>query len=130
MIGAPVLHASASSEAGKRANTNSVALQSYTYTGSAPTTRTFGGTLTYGQSLTGMYPDTGATGVYAMIDAFTLTAPNIDAGTDSASNFYALFGEPLTTDPSYGYVDLAPEPFSDSTSHARRLRQPRRHGDA
>ena len=31
-IGAPILHASASSEAGKRSNTNSIALQSYTYT--------------------------------------------------------------------------------------------------
>ncbi|MFL6681518.1 MAG: PEP-CTERM sorting domain-containing protein [Burkholderiaceae bacterium] len=118
VIGAPVLHASASSDAGKRANTNSVALQSYTYTGSTPTTRTFGGTLTYSQTLSGTYPDVGATGVYATIDAFTLTAPSIDAGTDSASNFYALFGEPWTTDPSTGYVDLAQNAFSDDTTHA------------
>jgi hypothetical protein len=116
--GAPVLHASASSDPGKRANTNSVALQSYTYTGSTPTTRTFGGTLTYSQALTGVYPDTGATGVYAVIDAFTLAAASIDAGIDPASNFDALFGEPFATDPSYGYVDLAQTSFSDDTSTA------------
>ena len=117
-IGAPILHASATSLAGKRTNTNSLALQSYTYTGSTPTTRTFGGTLTYSQTLTGTYPDVGATGVYATIDAFTLTATSIDAGTDSASNFYALFGEPWTADPSTGYVDLAQDTFSDDTTHA------------
>ena len=116
VIGAPVLHASASSDPGKRANTNSVALQSYTYTGSTPTTRTFGGTLTYSQALTGVYPDTGATGVYATIDAFTLTAASIDAGIDAASNFDALFSEPFATDPSYGYVDLAQTSFSDDTT--------------
>ena len=115
-IGAPVLHASASSEAGKRANTNSVAVQSYTYTGAAPTTRTFGGTLTYDQSLTGVYPDPSGTGVYAVIDAFTLTASTIDAGTDSISNFQALFGEPFSADPSYGYVDLGQNVFSDNAS--------------
>jgi hypothetical protein len=118
VIGAPVLHASASSDAGKRANTNSVALQSYTYTGSAPTTRTFGGSLTYSQSLTGTYPDVGATGVYATIDAFTLATPTIEAGSDPVSNFYALFGEPWTGDPSLGYVDLAQNTFSDDTTHA------------
>jgi hypothetical protein len=116
VIGAPVLHASASSDPGTRANTNSVALQSYTYTGSTPTTRTFGGTLTYDQTLTGVYPDTGATGIYATIDAFTLTAASIDAGVDAASNFNALFSEPFATDPSYGYVDLAQSSFSDDTS--------------
>ncbi|HEY8975512.1 MAG TPA: PEP-CTERM sorting domain-containing protein [Burkholderiaceae bacterium] len=118
VIGAPVLHASASADPGKRANTNSVALQSWTYTGSTPTTRTFGGTLTYNQALTGTYPDTGATGVYATIDAFTLTAASIDAGIDAASNFNALFGEPWTADPSTGYVDLAQNTFSDDTSQA------------
>ncbi len=116
VIGAPVLHASASSEAGKRANTNSVAVQSYTYTGATSTTRTFGGTLTYDQSLTGVYPDTAATGVYALIDAFTLTASAIDAGTDAESNFDALFGETFATDPTYGYADLGQNTFSDSVS--------------
>jgi len=116
-IGAPVLHASASADPGKRANTNSVALQSYTYTGTAPTTRVFGGTLTYDQALTGVYPDPGATGVYALIDAFTLTAAAIDAGTDPASNFDALFSEAFAADPTqYGYVDLAQNSFSDNGS--------------
>ena len=118
VIGAPVLHASASSEAGKRANTNSVAVQSYTYTGAAPATRTFGGTLTYDQSLTGVYPDPAGTGVYAVIDAFTLTAAAIDAGTDAASNFEALFGENFATDPAYGYVELGQNVFSDNASRS------------
>ena len=117
VIGAPVLHASASSDPGKRANTNSVALQSYTYTGSTPTTRTFGGTLTYSQALTGLYPGNGDTGVFATIDAFTLTAASIDAGIDAESNFNALFSEPFAVDPAYGYVDLAQNTFSDDTTN-------------
>ena len=117
-VGAPVLHASATSDAGKRANTNSVALQSYTYTGSTATTRTFGGTLGYSQSLAGVYPGDGATGVNAMIDAFTLTAASIDAGSDAQSNFDALFSEPFATDPWLGYVDLGQDTFSDNASTA------------
>ena len=116
VAGAPVLHASATSDAGKRVNTNSVALQSYTYTGGTTTTRTFGGTLTYDQALTGVYPDDAVTGVYAVIDAFTLTATTIDAGTDPESNFNAVDGEPWTVDPSYGYVDLAQSSFTDNNS--------------
>ena len=116
VAGAPVLHASATSDAGKRVNTNSVALQSYTYTGSTTTTRTFGGTLTYDQSLTGVYPNDAVTGVYAVIDAFTLTAATIDAGTDPESNFNALDGEPWALDPSYGYVDLGQSSFTDNNS--------------
>lgn len=42
-VGAPVISASVSSEAGKRLTTNSLALQRYVYNGSASTTRTFGG---------------------------------------------------------------------------------------
>lgn len=118
VVGAPVLHASATSVAGTRANTNSAALQTYTYTGSTTTTRTFGGTLTYSQALTGVYPDPGNTGVYALIDAFTLTAASIDAGTDAQSNFDALFSEPFATDPALGYVDLGQSVFTDNSSTA------------
>jgi hypothetical protein len=108
-IGAPILHASASSFLGKRTNTNSVALQSYTYTGSAPTTRTFGGTLTYSQIETGPYPDNA--GVYAVIDAFTLPTSTIDVGDAPDTNFYTMFngGYP-------GYVDVASSTYLDTSS--------------
>ena len=109
VIGAPVLHADASSLAGKRTNTNSVALQSYTYTGSETTTRTFGGTLTYNQVETGPYPDNA--GVYATIDAFTLTAAAIDAGTSAADNFNTLFNADYS---AYGYADIASSVYADT----------------
>ena len=111
-IGAPVLHASASSLADKRVNTNSVALQSYTYTGAAATTRTFGGTLTYNQMETGFYPDN--TGVYAVIDAFTLTSAAIDVGTTPEDNFNALFDADFSAE---GYVDIASMTFADTGSN-------------
>ncbi len=117
VIGAPVLHANASSLAGKRVNTNSVAVQSYTYTGAEATTRTFGGSLTYSQSISGSFGGN-TPGVYAMIDAFTLTAATIDAGTTMDSNFYALFGENFNTDPSVGYADVASNTYTDSSSTA------------
>jgi len=114
-VGAPILHASASSLAGKRVNTNSVAVQSYTYTGSVATTRTFGGTLTYSQSISGSFGSNNP-GVFATIDAFTLTAAGIDAGTTMESNFDALFGENFNIDPSVGYADVASNTYADSTS--------------
>ena len=110
-IGAPVLHASASSDADKRTNTNSVALQSYTYTGDTATTRTFGGTLTYDQMETGLYPDN--TGVYALIDAFTLTASAIDVGTTPDDNFNTLFDGDFSAE---GYTEVASMTFADTAS--------------
>ena len=111
-IGAPVLHASASSDLGKRTNTNSVALQSYTYTGATATTRTFGGTLTYDQMETGLYPDN--TGVYALIDAFTLAAPAIDVGTTPDDNFNTLFDGDFSAE---GYTEVASMTFVDTASN-------------
>lgn len=111
-IGAPVLHANASSLAGKRTNTNSVALQSYTYTGSTPTTRTFGGTLTYNQFETGNYPNNA--GVLATIDAFTLAAAAIDVGSTADSNFFALFDADYS---AYGYADVASASYLDTASN-------------
>ncbi|MBW8778997.1 MAG: PEP-CTERM sorting domain-containing protein [Burkholderiales bacterium] len=108
-IGAPILHADASSLAGKRTNTNSVALQSYTYTGTEATTRTFGGTLTYSQTETGAYP--GNAGIYASIDAFTLTSATIDAGSTPESNFYTLFDGDFS---AYGYADVAADSYTDT----------------
>ena len=111
-VGAPVLHASASSQVDKRVNTNSVALQSYTYTGDVATTRSFGGTLTYSQAETGFYPDN--TGVYALIDAFTLTAGAIDVGTSAEDNFNALFNADFSAE---GYADVAQMSFSDTSTN-------------
>jgi hypothetical protein len=108
-IGAPILHASATSLAGKRTNTNSLALQSYTYTGTEATTRTFGGTLTYSQLETGPYPENA--GVSASIDAFTLTSPTIDAGSTPDSNFYTLFNADFS---AYGYADVASSAYVDT----------------
>ncbi|MEO5687034.1 MAG: PEP-CTERM sorting domain-containing protein [Burkholderiaceae bacterium] len=115
VVGAPVLHASAVSMAGKRTNTNSVALQSYTYTGGVATTRTFGATLTYSQLVTGAYPNNNP-GVYATIDAFTLTASAIDVGSSVESNFDTLFGEGFMADPSLGYAEVGQSTFADSTT--------------
>ena len=112
-LGAPVLHASASSLADKRTNSNSVALQSYTYTGAAPTTRTFGGTLTYNQFETGLYQDN--TGVYATIEAFTLTAAAIDVGSTPSDNFYTLFNDDFSAE---GYSLVAQMTYSDTSSNA------------
>ena len=111
-IGAPVLHASASSLADKRTNTNSVAVQSYLYTGAAPTTRTFGGTLTYDQFETGLYLDN--TGVYATIEAFTLTAAAIDVGVTQEDNFNALFDDDFSAE---GYAQVASMTYSDTSTN-------------
>ena len=111
-IGAPVLHASASSLADKRTNTNSVAVQSYTYTGADATTRTFGGTLTYNQFETGLYLDN--TGVYATIEAFTLTAAAIDVGTTAQDNFNALFDDDFSAE---GYAQVASMTYSDTSTN-------------
>jgi hypothetical protein len=112
--GAPILEASASSVAGERATSNVVALQSYTWDGTGPATRTFGGTLTYSQTITGTYPSLIGAGVDANIDIFTQSAPTIDAGTTALDNFIALssdgYGDP-------GYMDLGYASFSDESTN-------------
>jgi hypothetical protein len=112
VIGAPVLHASATSDADKRTNTNSVAVQSYTYTGADATTRTFGGTLTYNQFETGLYQDN--TGVYATIEAFTLTAAAIDVGTTPADNFDTLFNDDFSAE---GYALVSQMTYADTSTN-------------
>lgn len=115
MIGAPVLKASASSEAGKRLNTNSIALQRYVYSGSDPTTRTFAGTVTYSQLSTGTYPEHVGSGIYAALEVFTLSTPTISVAPTSADNFSMLFGgfRSLT-----GFSSLGTADFSDPTSNS------------
>ena len=113
-IGAPTLSASATSTPGTRQNTNSVALQSYTYTGTVATTRTFGGTLTYSQTVTGNYPFFVFGGVAATIDLFTLPASMVDVGATPESNFTALF-DPFDFP---GYSDLGLGQYLNTTSTA------------
>jgi hypothetical protein len=118
--GEPVLLARANSFAGYRVNTNSVGVQKYTYTGNVPTTRTWAGTLTYSQTLSGTYPVPISNGVFAVLDVFKLpaTTTGIDVGSTPDSNFFALFN--VASLP--GYLDLVPATsttnfFSDTTTN-------------
>lgn len=113
VVGAPILHALAVADTGARTSTNSVALQRYTYTGTEPTTRTFGGTLTYKQTTSGLYPRGAGGGVTALIEVFTSTSATIEVGETAQSNFEALsgpFGLP-------GYESLGDDVFDDFTSN-------------
>ena len=111
-IGAPFFSAMATGMPSTRTNTTSFALQSYTYTGAGPATRTFGGTLTYSQTSTGTYaPDIGD-GVVAGLDIFTLRVPAVEAGTTAGDNLVALAS--LSTLP--GYTSLGSQSFEDTAS--------------
>lgn len=115
VVGAPVLRAVAVSEPGARTSTNSLALQRYTYTGATSSTRTFGGTLTYAQSIAGTgFPDGVGDGINATIELFTTTADTFEVGDTAASNFFALFDNSLAD----GYASLGSSQFSDSTDTA------------
>lgn len=116
-IGAPVLRASAISEPGARTNTNSLALQRYTYTGLDVATRTFGGTLTYSQtlSLSGVYVPGVGGGISAIIDVFTLPYDTIEVGDTAESNFQALFSDRRNL---AGYASLGSDEFFDRVSTA------------
>lgn len=109
-IGAPILMASASSDPGARVSTNSVALQSYTYTGTEASTRTFGATLTYSQTLSGIYP--AGNGISAAMDLFTLSASKVDVGSTPESNFQAIFIPSSFPD----YSSLGYQDYSDDAS--------------
>lgn len=108
VVGAPILKASAFSEPGKRTNTNSVALQRYTYTGTEPTTKTFGGTLTYKQTLVeGNYPAGIGNSVNAWIRVFALSVDEIEVGDTDQSNFDALFGVGFGSLPGFSSLGFA-----------------------
>jgi len=112
--GAPVLRAYADSAPGARIGANAIALQSYTWNGQGPATRTFGGTLTYSQTMTGVYPPQVWGGVNASFDIFTMSPASVDGGTTSQDNFDALSnadgGLP-------GYTDLGWAQFEDGTTN-------------
>ena len=115
IIGAPILHASATSDAGARVNSNAFALQQYTYTGSSTTTRTFGGTPTYSQMIVpgGPYGPLVGDGIGAHIQIFTLPG-GVDAGTTAQSNADALY-DPST---QAGFTLLNYADFFDTFSNA------------
>lgn len=119
VIGAPVLRARAVSELGARTNTNSWALQRYTYTGTDPTTRTFGGSLTYSQSVTGPYGPGVGDGIYAAIVLFTLTDATIEVG-DTAQSNAAVLADPGALP---GFAAIGFQEFSDSNSTSSGLAQ-------
>jgi len=92
--GAPILRASSTSTAGNYNIASAAALQSYTWNGTGPATLTFGGTLTFSQTMTS--GTVGPPGVGAAIQIFTLaTGQSFDAGTSPSDNMNALLG--LTT---------------------------------
>ena len=72
-----MLSAIASSNAGYRTNTTSLALQRYTYTGTTTEPRTFGGTLTYDQEVSDVFPGDIGGGVLAERE---VRRGDIDAG--------------------------------------------------
>jgi len=112
--GAPALSGSATSTAGTRQNMTSMALQSYTYTGATPTTRTLDATVIYSQLINGTYGPGVGSGVLAGIDIFTLSTSMVDAGTTALSNFNTLFN--YTSLP--GFSDIAQDQFSDTASNS------------
>ena len=111
VIGAPVLRSYADADAGKRVSTNTFALQRYTYTGTAATTRTFAGTLDYTQSITdpnnaSYRPGTQA-GVNAFIILFTSTDLFADAGSTAKSNYDNLMSFALFSAAGYNRLGLS-----------------------
>ncbi len=96
VAGAPIIKTYVASEAGYRLNTNTGALQRYTYTGTEVTSRTFGGTLTYSQSVPDWNldcPDSGlcVSGINASILAFTTADDFLVSGATSYDNFWTVF---------------------------------------
>lgn len=123
-VGAPILRTSAVSEPLKRISTNSAALQRYTYTGSVPTTRTFGGSLTYSQvvpienqdfPLSQWRPLAGVSGILtAELEVFTLSGDFLEVGDTDASNFDSLL---FSYSIAPGYVRLGFDNFLDDATN-------------
>lgn len=115
VIGAPILKASASSESGRRINTNSIALQRYIYEGDTPATRTFGGNISYSQHASGTYPTGTGSGINAQIEIFTLPTATISVNQSAVANFNMLFGGYANL---LGYSSLGAATFQDDISNA------------
>lgn len=126
VAGAPILSAHVTSlggtvaDPGTRNGANTAALQRYTYTGAAATTRTFGGTVSYNQSIPAEnagFPNPIATGsgVFVHLEIFTLADAFLDAGVTAQDNFFTLFNDYMFAP---GYTSLASADFADSLSNA------------
>lgn len=116
--GAPIFSGDAISLANTRVSTNEAALQRYTYTGAAATTRTFGGSLSYTQTVpaaNAAFPGIANSGVHVNMQVFTLGGDYLDVGTTSAHNFNALSGGFMA---AAGYVELGNDTFADLGTHA------------
>lgn len=98
VAGAPIIKARSVSGAATRVSTNAIALQRYTYTGTTTATRTFGGTLTYSNSIPAANANFAInSGVFAAIRLFTLPMAGVEVGATAESQFFALFGRPWDT---------------------------------
>ena len=118
VIGAPVLKASATSAVGRRINTNSIALQRYTYDGNISTTRTFGGMISYSQSSTGVYSVGIGSGISANLEVFSLPTSTITVFNSFSANFNMLFSNYRNLP---GFSSLGEATFSDGNSTANGL---------
>lgn len=114
-IGAPRIGTFAAGEVDHRVNTNSFALQRYTYVGDTATTREFSGTLTYSLEIpdpnNAQYDIAVASGVHATLIAFTTSAESAEAGSTAESNFRNLLAFAFGAAPDY--VQLATDLFTD-----------------
>lgn len=124
--GAPLLTASATSEVGGRVNTNSFALQRYTYTGAVATTRSFGGTLTYSSTITDPLNATygpAASGVYAEMRIFITDSAFAEAGGTAQSNNDLLFAF-SHADGTAGFTLVGEASYGDQFSTSAGLAAP------
>jgi hypothetical protein len=116
VLDAPILSAFATSLEGGRIGTNSVALQRYTYTGSDATTRTFGGTLDYAQSIAdpnnALYDPAVQSGVSALIWSITSPIEFVEVGDTALSNYFGILAF-AADDTAPGYVRLGEDIFKD-----------------
>ena len=123
VIGAPILTVSAVSTAGNREAASAFGLQSYTYTGTSATQDTFGGSVSYSQTINGNYPSSVGSGIQATIDVFTLPAGTLfNAGESALDNYDALAdaadgNSGVYTTPIAGFTLLGSNTFSDTTTH-------------
>jgi hypothetical protein len=113
--GAPVLTAYATGTSGLRNLATAAALQSYTWNGTGPASRAFGGVLTYSQTITGAYAQDNFSGISASVDVFTLpTGALFDAGTAPIDNLNALLDDAAQP----GYQEVATASFTDPNNNA------------
>lgn len=103
----------ATSLAGTRTNSNTYALQRYTYAGASAAMLTFSGTLTFNQTVPAENagfpnnPSAVYSGAFAALEIFTLSGSSLDAGITDQDNFNTLLAG-YSLAPGYvrlGYTD-------------------------